>query len=110
MGYKVIAFGAHPSTTSGHNDDPQNCVFGDCLTRNRIAIEYNKSLQEQSKNNGLFFVSIFDYLVDDNFMTKMEYFKDYCHLDGGKIKEFLKIEFKKIGIDSDSEINIPGLL
>jgi hypothetical protein len=98
MGYNIIAWGAHPSTTGPHNDDPQNPVYGDCITRNKIAVQYNRWLKELSESNNMKYVSIFDYLIDENLVTKMEYFIDYCHLDGGKVKEFALEEFRKNNI------------
>ncbi len=81
-GVKMVVFGAHPSTTGGHNDDFNNPVFGDCLFRNRISIQYNKRLEEKCLTENIPFVNIFDYLVDsETGLTKMEFFRDYCHLN-----------------------------
>ena len=40
-GYKVIIWGGHPSTTSGHNDDENSPVYGDCQHRNAITLYWN---------------------------------------------------------------------
>ena len=79
--YNVIGWGGHASTTSGHSDDPDNPIYGDCLTRNRISLEWNDYLHEKCKNNNIKFVSIIKDLIDDNGLTKMEYFMDNYHLN-----------------------------
>lgn len=94
-GYNVISWGGHPSTTSGHNDDPSNPVYGDCLFRNKISLEWNNYLREKSKINNIDFISIMNYLIDNNGLTKMQYFKDYCHLDSNKLLDMVIDKFKK---------------
>lgn len=80
-GYNVIGWGNHPTTTSGHNDDPDNPVYGDCLFRNEISLCWNDMLEKHCRSNDMKFVSIVRNLIDENGLTKMEYFRDYCHLE-----------------------------
>ena len=94
-GYKVIGWGGHPSTISGHNDDQNEPVFGDCLSRNKISLYWNNLLEEKCKQNDIPFVSIIKELIDDNGLTKMEYFSDYCHLNYDNIKDKIIYIFKK---------------
>ena len=94
-GYKVIGWGGHPSTTSGHNEDQNEPVFGDCLTRNKISLLWNNLLKERCEQNDIPFISIIEELIDDNGMTKMEYFSDYCHLNYLKINNILSNKFSK---------------
>jgi hypothetical protein len=86
IGYKVIGWGGHPSTTSGHNDDMNQPVFGDCINRNRISRYWNNSLKSKCEKHNIEYISIIDDLIDDNGLTKMEYFMDYCHLNPIKAK------------------------
>jgi hypothetical protein len=80
-GYNVIGWGGHPSTTRGHDNNPSEPVYGDCLTRNKITLEWSNYLGEKCKNESIKFISIVKNLIDENGLTKMEYFKDYCHLN-----------------------------
>lgn len=93
-GYNLIGWGGHPSTTSGHNDDQNEPVFGDCLTRNKISLLWNKLLKEKCEENNIPFVSIIEDLIDENGLTKMGYFSDYCHLSYDMIKDMLFEKFK----------------
>jgi len=94
-GYKIIGWGGHPSTISGHNNDPNNPVFGDCLTRNKISLYWNNLLEKKCLDNEITFISIINDLIDENGLTKMEYFDDYCHLNYNNIKDKLNYLFKK---------------
>jgi len=80
-GYNVLGWGGHASTTAGHSDDPDNPVYGDCLFRNKISLLWNDLLYNKCKDNGIQFVSIIRNLIDENGLTKMEYMRDYCHLN-----------------------------
>lgn len=97
QGYKCIAWGSHPGTTSGHCENMNNPVFGDCKSRNVItrlfAAEYKK-LCDAAK---IPFVSILEYLIDEDGLTKMSYFHDYCHLKSELILPLVINDFKRIG-------------
>lgn len=99
-GYTVIGWGGHPSTTSGHNEDPSNPVFGDCITRNEISKLWNSYLHSKCTSNQLKFVSIIEDLIDESGLTKMEYYTDYCHLDYNKTKDLFMSKFKEQNIIS----------
>lgn len=88
-GYNVIGWGSHPSTISEHNENPEQPVFGDCLSRNKIGLLWEKKLQKLCNIHDMKFLSIFHELIDENLLTKMEYFIDYCHLDPQKIENLL---------------------
>jgi hypothetical protein len=83
-GYKTICWGAHPSTTSGHNENVEEPVYGECVYRNLIAQKYNYYLHEASKQYNIEYISIFENLVDQNNITNMSFFSDYCHLNPAK--------------------------
>ena len=96
-GYNIVVLGAHPSTTSGHDDGRDTPVFGECLFRNNIAIQYNSKLKELCLKENIIFISIFVKLVDSNNITKMEYYMDYCHLNSNSHPYMIE-EFKNKGI------------
>ena len=93
--YNVIAWGNHPSTTEDRCDNPEAPIFGNCLTRNLVGKLWNERLNELCSQVDIPFVSIFDDLVDENSLTKMEYYMDYCHLDPDKIRGMLESKFEK---------------
>lgn len=80
-GYNVIGWGGQPSTTQGHNDDPDNPVYGNCKLRNEISIAWSDILEKKCKENYMKFISIVRDLINPDGLTKMEYFRDYCHLN-----------------------------
>lgn len=94
-GYKVIGWGGHPSTVNGHDENPDQPVFGDCFARNKISSLWNNFLKEKSEQNQIPFVSIIEDLIDENGLTKMEYFSDYCHLNFFKVRHFINNKFSK---------------
>lgn len=97
-GYQVIGWGGHPSTTSGHNDDPSNPVYGDCLSRNKISLEWSDYLGRKCKENDMEFISIIKDLINVDGMTRMEYYKDYCHLDTPKLMPLVINKFRDQGL------------
>lgn len=97
-GYKVIVTGTHPTTPTGHNDDPENPVWGNVERRNKISVLWNEGLKLESSIRKIPFVSIYNYLVDERNMTKTEYFIDYCHLNSSKVFPFIIKEMKEIGV------------
>ena len=94
-GLNIISWGGHPSTTSGHDDDPSNPVFADCLYRNKISKQWDSYLKYISLINSIPNISIIDDLIDENGLTKMEYFIDYCHLDHSKLFSNVLNKFKQ---------------
>lgn len=94
-GYNIIGWGGHPSTTAGHSDNLEEPIFGDCLTRNKISLLWNNFLKEKSEQNKIPFISIIEDLIDDNGLTKMEYFSDYCHLNFSKVNHLIDNKFSQ---------------
>lgn len=93
-GLNICIFGAHPSTTGGHNEDFNNPVYGTCLLRNDITKQYNKKLSELCNQENIEFIDIFDYLIfPETGLTNMEYFRDYCHLNF-KSHQYMTEQFK----------------
>ena len=95
LGYNVISWSGHPSTTSSHNDDPSSPVFGECITRNNITKIYDSIIKDKSIENQIENVSIIDELINTDGLTKMEYFSDYCHLDYNKTIDIINRKFEK---------------
>tara|TARA_R100000697_G_scaffold104651_1_gene118190 strand:- start:27 stop:638 length:612 start_codon:yes stop_codon:yes gene_type:complete len=80
-GYNIVGWGGHPSTTDGdRRDSPSEPVYGDCLTRNKITKHWDSYLKSLCEKENIEYISIVDDLIDENGLTRMEYFKDYCHL------------------------------
>jgi len=94
QGYHIIGWGGHPSTTAPHNDDLNNPVFGDCVTRNKISLLWNFQLKEKCLAHNIFYISIIEDLIDQFGLTKMDYFDDYCHLNHTKIQPLITKKFK----------------
>lgn len=80
-GWKIAVAGTHPTTTEGHDEHPDHPHWGDCAHRNAICVEWNKQLKEKCDSAGVPFICVYDKLVDENNITRMEYFVDYCHLN-----------------------------
>lgn len=79
-GYNILGWGGHPSTTKGHNDDPDNPIYGDCLFRNEVSLRWNDLLGETCGKNDIKFISIIRDLINPDGLTKMEHFYDDYHL------------------------------
>lgn len=92
-GYRIIGWGGHPSTTSGHNDDMNQPVFGDCINRNSISRYWNNTLKIKCEEHNIEYVSIIEDLIDGEELTRMEYFMDYCHLYPEKTKDLYLKKF-----------------
>jgi hypothetical protein len=97
-GYNVIGWGGHPSTTSGPSENPSEPIVGDCHYRNTISLAWNDYLELLCVNNNIPYITIIKDLIDDGYLTKMDYFMDYCHLNHNKVKGMVKDKFSNIGI------------
>lgn len=98
-GYKLIGWGGHPSTTSGHDDDVHKPVYGDCLNRNIISKYWSESLELMCVVHNIPFISIVNDLIDDESrLTRMNYFIDYCHLKSSMVIDIVIEKLKQIPI------------
>lgn len=97
-GYRPIGWGNHPSSTQSHDPTPSDPVFGDCLLRNKISLEWSDYLEEKCKKSGIEFISIIRELINVDGLTKMEYFKDYCHLNPRKCLSWVTERFREKGL------------
>ena len=97
LGYKLISFGCHPSTTENHNmESLQKPIYGDVKRRNNISLLWNKRLKEESDKRGIPYFDIYKYLVDKNNITNMDYYLDYCHLNGKKVYDMILSELNGV--------------
>lgn len=96
--WKVVVFGVHPTTLEGHDENPDAPHYGSCELRNNLCVEFNAALARRCEADGVPFVSIYDRLVDENNLTKMEYFVDYCHLSYEKCFPFYLEEMKRLSV------------
>ena len=92
-GYKIIGWGGHPSTKNTFGNVPEDPVYGECLTRNRVSLAWNDYLEKKCKENGIPFVSIIRELINVDGITNMDYYFDYCHL---KTEKTLPIVLEKL--------------
>ena len=92
-GYKIIGWGGHPSTKNTFGNVPEDPVYGECLTRNRVSLAWNDYLEKKCKENGILFVSIIRELINVDGITNMDYYFDYCHL---KTEKTLPIVLEKL--------------
>ena len=97
-GYNVIGWGGHPSTINTFGNVPEDPVYGDCLTRNKISLIWNDYLEMKCKENNIKFSSIIRDLINVDGLTKMEYYWDYCHLDPRKYLPTVIEKFKQEGL------------
>ena len=95
-GYKMIGWGGHPSTTGSHDENPSNPVFGDCITRNKISLLWDFLMEAKCANVNIPYISIIKDLINEDGLTKMEYFDDYCHLNHNKIQPLINEKFKTL--------------
>lgn len=106
-GYPVIGWGGHASTNKGHNDDPDNPIYGEPLFRNEVSLAWSDLLEKRCKENEIPFVSILRDLILPSGLTKMEYFYDDYHLNPHALPFAIK-KLQQIGIinvSTTSQIN-----
>lgn len=95
--YPIIGWGGHASTTKGHNDDPDNPIYGDCLFRNEISIAWSDLLEKKCKEHEIPFISIVHDLINPYGLTKMEYYYDDYHLKPNALPFVIK-KLEKLGV------------
>ena len=80
LGYKPMVFGPVASTIKKENLSGDFPIVGTCKERNIITAEFNKELQKKCEESNIAFFTIFDKLVDDDGITKSQYYHDEIHL------------------------------
>ena len=79
LGYKVLVWNVIPSTRYEISDGDFPTI-GTCIERNQISRLFNNHLETLCATSGAKLISIFDDLVDEQGLTKMEYYSDRVHL------------------------------
>lgn len=77
--FKPIIWGVTASSIE-QIDKGEYKSFGDCKNRNYITSLFNKRLKYWSEKEDIPMISIFEKLIDDNYLTKTKYYKDAIHL------------------------------
>lgn len=97
--YNLIVFSTHPTSTESHDMSREDRpIYGDVKRRNNICLIWNKKIEEMCILKNIPYISIYDKLVDENNITKMEYFQDYCHLNSSMVYDFIIDELKNKNI------------
>jgi lysophospholipase L1-like esterase len=79
-GYDVLIWNAIPSTRHDKIPDIEAPVYGTCLERNYATRVFNEYVQELCSVAGIRFLSVFDELVNEEGLTRTEYYLDAVHL------------------------------
>lgn len=95
-GYKIIGWGGHPSTTSEPSDDPSQPIVGNCFFRNEISLFWDETLKKLCNKHGIPYISLVNDLINEDKLTNMDYFIDYCHLNHDMVKPLLREKFNSI--------------
>ena len=79
--YDVYAWGPVAQTSGEGYGDQNYPIFGSEKDRNMATECFNSRLSEICRQHGIGFVSIFDRLIDEEYLTRNEYFRDPVHLN-----------------------------
>jgi hypothetical protein len=93
IGFEVIVWNVTPSSLDDIQDNSYPS-YGSCLERNNVSRLFNDYLRERCEKNQIKFISIFDKLIDENGLSKKEYYMDAIHLSQKAMPLALE-EFKK---------------
>lgn len=97
LGYKLVSFGTHPSTTEDTSmTNLRRPIYDKPERRNNISVMWNTALERESKKRNIPYFSIYHYLVNSKNQTNMDYYLDYCHLNGYQVFGFIITEIKKL--------------
>lgn len=98
--YEINVWGAIPSQSDTSGIDINYPRYGNMQDRNIATKKFNDFLKERCDKEGIGFISVYDYLIDDNMRTRTWYYMDNVHLSRLSWA-FAKNEFEKIGITVD---------
>lgn len=83
-GYHPIVWGVAPSAPSDVNSKivvpPQFLFHGSRSERNHVTRKFNEQCCKMAKEGGVFFINLFDSLINPDQTPKREYFVDEIHL------------------------------
>ncbi len=109
MGFNVLVWNVIPSAPTDINSrinvPPKYKFYGTCVQRNDVTRMFNRYLRQLSENQGIFFLDIFERLMNEDGSVKLEYYcKDDIHLSQ-KAMSFVLEELRengdKNGINTD---------
>jgi len=80
LGYKVLVWNAIPSSYLNKLRQDRWPVYGTVQQRNKVTKVFNEFVKIRCANKGIPFIDVFDHFVDENLMTKKEFFRDDIHL------------------------------
>jgi acetyltransferase-like isoleucine patch superfamily enzyme/GT2 family glycosyltransferase/Tfp pilus assembly protein PilF len=95
-GIRLLVWNAIPSSTE-NIDSGEYSTHGTCRERNEVTRIFNGKLKEECEKRGITFVSVFDRLIDDDGLTKAEYYSDAVHLSQKAMPVILE-EFRRLNI------------
>jgi hypothetical protein len=76
-GFEVIVWNAVPSSNTNNEEYP---VYGSLEARNKCTVLFNRHLEKECKSRNLFFLSIYQKLLDKDLKTDFIYYFDSIHL------------------------------
>jgi hypothetical protein len=79
MGFEVIVWNVVPSSLTDIQDDRYG-TYGSCVERNAVSKLFNDSLGERCREHRIKFISIFSKLIDEQGLSKNEYYMDNIHI------------------------------
>ena len=88
-----------PASSREDIEHGEYSTYGTCAQRNEATRLFNKILGEECKNRGVVLVSIFDELVDEDGLTRAEYYADSIHLSQRAMPVMLDAFRKRLLID-----------
>ncbi len=78
-GIKLLVWNV-PASSREDVENGEYSTYGTCAQRNEAARLFNRILDEECRKRGIVFVSIFDELIDEDGLTRAEYYADAIHL------------------------------
>lgn len=100
---KLLIFAPIASTSYESVTFPK---YGSCRERNKVTRIFNNELKKLSDDNDIIFVSIFDNLVNEHDVTKMdEYYQDDIHLSQTAMP-FIMDKMRNLGVIIKESIRV----
>lgn len=109
MGFNVLVWNVIPSAPTDINSrinvPPKFNFYGTCAERNHVTRKFNTYLKTLARNQGIYFLDIFDLLMNGDGTVKLEYFcTDDIHLSQKAMPfviEKLQADREKAGIKTE---------
>ncbi len=106
-GYEVFIWGVIPSAHDSVPVDQKLPRFGGCAERNILTRKFNERLKELTAKESIKYISIFEQLVDENNISKQDYYMDDIHLS----QEAMPLTIKQLSdvFDDLKSVDLPVL-